>query len=220
MNVVCVDAQWSGYKDCRVIDFNRDDAGKIWMRFKRNIADRSTYERDEWGPWVDAYVDITDSTGAVRRNQLVQRSKPGGFNIMLKYPNIANDPGLEPLIDGEEWHKERVFRDLTRNWSYSGNRSKEQVMRNASRWRALGEWHNATHITHGDNAPVSITTADQGEQLRLTGEPVPWRELWRGLKRFADQPETSAGGQFFALRDRIMNVQPADSASLAPASPK
>ena len=49
----------------------------------------------------------------------VLRSDPKGVDFMLSYPDIYEDPGIEPWKDPELWSCDKVFANLKR-WKYLG----------------------------------------------------------------------------------------------------
>ena len=64
----------------------------VLVQFKYSLSDTHTFERDEWGPWVEEIVPYNDiETGEVKHRKVL-RSDPKGIDLMHSYPNIGDDP--------------------------------------------------------------------------------------------------------------------------------
>ena len=51
-------------------------------------------EKDEWGPWLEEYVNATDpETGAQYRKKRIY-SDPAGIQVLTKLPSIDDYPGV------------------------------------------------------------------------------------------------------------------------------
>ena len=153
-----------------------EERKEVIVQYKMALSDEGSFEKDEWGPWVDAWVEHNDpQTGRVELVKVL-RSDPRGVPLMHKYPNINVDPGVTEWLEDEKWKRGKVFADLAR-WEYSSLSSADaDVARN--KWAALGSWHDS-HQT-SDTIVVGQPTLIDGDQL-----PTPlltWTEMWRVLK--------------------------------------
>ena len=57
-----------------------------------NVSTREL-DKDEWGPWLEEYVNETDPvTGAVYRKKRLY-TDPAGITVMKKLPSLEDLPG-------------------------------------------------------------------------------------------------------------------------------
>eukprot|EP00965_Chrysotila_dentata_P197883 6178470-Pleurochrysis_carterae.AAC.1 len=47
----------------------------------------------------------------------VLRSDPAGVQLMARYPDVKDNPGVEDWLPPDKWSSRRVFSDI-HNWKY------------------------------------------------------------------------------------------------------
>lgn len=155
----------------------------VRVQYKYAISDSPTFERDEWGPWMQTQVQTNDATGKVVTVGVL-RSDPAGVDLMCKYPDIAADPGVEPWKAADDWEMKKVFSDLAK-WDF-GQVQQSQAARAA--WSELGNWHLSN--------PAADTFVASKQEVMSQGAALPtlpesslsWNNLWSILKRNAPVP--------------------------------
>ena len=149
---------------------------EVIVQYKMALSDEGSFEKDEWGPWLESIVETNNpQTGRVEATPVL-RSDPRGVPLMHKYPDISVDPGVTPWQEDESWKRGKVFEDLAR-WQYTSLSSADADVARA-KWVALGSWHDS-HQT-SDTVVVGQPVSIDGDQL-----PTPllsWAEMWRVLK--------------------------------------
>ena len=183
----CVDADFSSYGKPNVWRYSRHSTtGRPMAQFKMLIQDVATFEKDEWGPWIEEYITRTRPNGTVERNVRVLRSIPGGINFMLSYPDISSDPGLEPWKEDEDWKRETVFDSLCRQWSFCKVTPTTATSQHGPRdsWDAMAKWYSSHQtVDTMPTLPFTIKT-DQGDDITVSGMPCSWSAMWTKLKQF------------------------------------
>lgn len=167
-------------------------------QYKMTLADESSFECDEWGPWIEKEVNVNDQITGQIVTRKVLRSDPMGVALIRSYPDVKDFPGLEDWIDMDMWKGERVFEHLQK-WKFH----RDAAAAKAS-WDSLHGWH----MCHQDpNVDV-----DLGEPMRfgtatLSTTPMPWSKMWEIILDTADAQTQSdvniaCGNRMVAERPR------------------
>ena len=70
---------------------------RVLTQYKYLISDSATFEKDEWGPWVEKSVKVNDPTTGELVVKTVLRSDPQGVDIMASWPEFGDFPGVKRL---------------------------------------------------------------------------------------------------------------------------
>ena len=160
-----------------------EEQQEVVVQYKMLLSDEGCFEKDEWGPWEERFVQHNNpETGRVELVKVL-RSDPAGVRLMKSYPNISVDPGVTPWKDDSAWKREKVFADLAR-WEYSQLQS-DAAQVAASKWGALSRWHQShpTSDTIVVGAPIAISN-----DLELRTPLLSWPEMWNVLKTHISAP--------------------------------
>ena len=164
-----------------------EERKEVVVQYKMLLSDEGTFEKDEWGPWLEEWIEHNDpQTGRIELVKVL-RSDPAGVLLMKKYPDIGIDPGVTPWAEDSAWKRDKVFTDLAR-WEYSQLKSAEaETARN--RWEALGSWHRShqTSDTVAVGQPAAI-----GQGLELRTPLLSWGEMWKVFKTHVNAAPTPA----------------------------
>ena len=159
------------------------------MQYKMALSDEGSFQKDEWGPWLEQWVHHNDPTTGRVELIKVLRSDPAGVRLMKSYPDIGIDPGITPWADDTSWKREKVFADLAR-WEYT-NLSNAEVQASRSKWASFAQWH--TSHQSADTLVVGQPVIIGGRELH--SPLLPWHQMWRVLKTnvtAAPDPTSSA----------------------------
>ena len=175
----------------------------VVSQYKFALSDEGTFEKDEWGPWDDVEVLVNDAATGQQVSKTVQRSRPGGQPVMVKYPDLDFDPGLEDWISADEaikprpappgetpseddkgkagWNMKKVSRDvLAFNYTHA---SKAEAAAAKQEWEAFFDWLKA-HPT-ADSIVL-------GRRIQLAnGISLPTTPLLPWLASPVDKPVSS-----------------------------
>ena len=166
-----------------------DGEQRVISQYKMTLATDSTPEKDEWGPWVDTWIDVPDQTTGQLTRKKVLRSDPNGVNIMRRYPNVNIDPGLEEWLSGAEpsaeegtrgWSLERVMRDVKKT-KYTGCEAADAA-NSLREWQELHRWH-LTYPSVEDirlTAPIALPSVPS--EILNTTPSLTWAAMWAKLK--------------------------------------
>ena len=144
----------------------------VLCQYKAALSDTATFEKDEWGPWVEQWVLRDDpETGRAERVRVL-RSDPKGVNLMHSYPDIYENPGVEPWYELEKWSHKEVFEKLKR-WQYCGCDAETRA-RCAADWASVGRWH-LSHPT-SDSVLAGVYHAPRAS-AELHTPPVSYTHL-------------------------------------------
>ena len=183
----------------------------VISQYKLALSDEATFEKDEWGPWIEKFVPRDDPETGLPKLEKVLRSDPAGVVIMKSYPSLEDNPGLEPWHpaephsdtkvkagasgdgqlrskkDDSSWRQSKVMGDIQR---YTFTRcSAEQAETCRREWRAWDVWHKA-HPTSDSIVLTSDLDVGGGFPPVKTSPQVTWEEMWRLLCSLA--PGSSA----------------------------
>ena len=148
-----------------------EERSEVVVQYKMALSDEGSFEKDEWGPWLEQWVDHNNpQTGRVELVKVL-RSDPAGVRLMNKYPDISIDPGVTPWAEDAAWKRDKVFADLSR-WQYS-ELSSDEALAAHSKWAALGCWHQS-HQT-SDTVVVGQPAAIRHD-LELRTPLLSWGE--------------------------------------------
>lgn len=142
---------------------------KVIHQYKYALSDEATFERDEWGPWIQTEVRCNDTATGELITKTVFRSDPDGVELVSSYPDINDDPGMEAWLDLESWKANKVFYHLDR-WKFHQNGDASR-----SSWRALNAWHESHQDSNLDielGEPISLPSAS------LATSPMSWVKMW------------------------------------------
>ena len=146
------------------------------MQYKMALSDEGSFQKDEWGPWLEQWVHHNDPTTGRIELVKVLRSDPAGVRLMKSYPDIGVDPGITPWADDASWKREKVFADLAR-WEYT-NLSDAEAQASRSKWASFAQWH--TSHQSADTLVVGQPVVIGGRELR--SPLLSWHQMWRVLK--------------------------------------
>ena len=171
-------------------------------QYKLALSHEATFEKDEWGPWIEKFVPRDDPETGLPKLEKVLRSDPAGVVIMKSYPSLEDNPGLEPWHpaephsdtkvkagasgdgqlrskkDDSSWRQSKVMGDIQR---YTFTRcSAEQAETCRREWRAWDVWHKA-HPTSDSIVLTSDLDVGGGFPPVKTSPQVTWEEMWRPL---------------------------------------
>ena len=144
------------------------EAGQcVISQYKLALSDEATFQKDEWGPWLDAYVEVHDDVTGKTNTQRVLRSDPKGVTIMKKYPDLSELSCLdfEAWHEPDSWKRDKVFSDVLR-WKYDGC-TQEQAAAAKAEWQAVRNWHLAHPTVDSVSIPGPIRLPD-GTNLNTT----------------------------------------------------
>ena len=143
-----VDGDFGSFGKARVWRYSRNAEGEPIAQYKALIQDKGTFYQDEWGPWDEQYVSMTNELGHAVSEVRVLRSKPGGAPFMSSYPNIGDNPGLEPWKEDEDWSRAKVFDSLLRTWNYNTSPPPGATNPHGPKdtWQAIADFYR-THQT-------------------------------------------------------------------------
>ena len=178
----------------------------VLSHYKLALSDEASFDKDEWGPWMDVFID----------GKQVQRTNPQGVTIMQSYPSIQDDPGWEPWIRASKdsvgaetakkvdgWNREKVFYDLTR-YKYVHLNPVEAAAAK-SEWADLHTWFKG-HQTPEDlimPGPIQLNA-----DVSLSTEPyLSWADMWAKVSTLAPSAHTSETHE----SDRTRTSQPASA---------
>ena len=164
-----------------------EERQEVVVHYKYSLADEGSFEKDEWGPWVDALVEHNNpETGKIELCKVL-RTEPAGIDLMKKYPDISLDPGVTPWAENEAWKCDKVFSDIAR-WSYS-QLSSSQASAAKQTWADLHAWHNS----HPSSDTVIVGQPEQvNSSLHLSTPLLSWGAMWNVLKSYvAPSPAAS-----------------------------
>lgn len=144
------------------------DTGTVVHQYKFSLADTATFERDEWGPWLEEEVMTNDPLSGEVVSKTVFRSDPLGVDLIRSYPNIADYPGMEDWLSLEDWKADQVFYQLSK-WKFQNKHSQS-----IAAWKETQEWHLAHQLVEDFNVGEPLCLGDR--QLLTT--PMTWEEMW------------------------------------------
>jgi hypothetical protein len=154
-------------------------AGTVRVFFKHSVAAESTFERDEWGPWKNVWVESVDQNSGQLQKVQVKRTVPEGVEMEVAVPDFSKSPGVEAWLEDEDWSRERVFSDISK-WHYHKDSNKYKAV-----WNALGHWHSVNRLARAmEPGATTITLGD--EEMPLTN--YTWEEMWCIIRSIG--PET------------------------------
>ena len=145
---------------------------RVRTQYKYLISDVGSFDKDEWGPWVERCVPVNDPESGAIVMKTVLRSDPEGVQLIASWPEIGDFPGVEEWKPEEEWKCWKVFDGLSK-WKFAN----PNEARTAHQfWDGMKQWHAG----HPDAASFSI-----GTPLRVTPDillpatpTLSWREMW------------------------------------------
>ena len=156
---------------------------------------------------------------------IVQESDPAGVPLMLKFPSIEDNPGLESWLDDDAWNRDKVFQSI-RKYKFAGS-SATAAEKSKSSWNGLYNWHKS----HPDSDSIFAgepSVTETGDVLK--GHLMAWDDMWALLKQpinprptavvacpGPDQLDSANLAAAAALRDRTGH-QPFDIETIAKAS--
>lgn len=145
----------------------------VVSHYKYDLSATDSFEKDEWGPWLERSVPMNDpETGEVRMMKVL-RTDPKGVDLVKSFPSIHDDPGVEDWNDPSVWSSHRVFSDMHK-WKFYGTNGEDTRYR--EEWDCLRDWHCshpcATDIKIGDALPLTDDCIIQ------TSPPMSWSEMW------------------------------------------
>lgn len=144
----------------------------VVSHYKYALSDEASFEKDEWGPWVETCVEMNDpETGAVHM-KTVLRTDPKGIDIVRSFPSIDDDPGLEDWLDTSSWKFKKVFADL-RKWRFYND--EKEALHIRDEWDMLKDWH-ISHPLAEDviiGGPLSLR-----EDTEVSTSPMSWKQMW------------------------------------------
>jgi hypothetical protein len=135
----------------------------VAVQYKDKLSDKSTFFKDEWGPWYDTTAAWTNESGKTSTEDVL-RSVPGGMDIMTAYPDIEKQPAIEQFLQPEKWRRGEVLKSISK---YVYN-NKEAAEANHATWNALGQWHTSTPSDAMGRMPIKITTSSGATTSPLT----------------------------------------------------
>ena len=148
----------------------------VLNQYKMLISDKATFEKDEWGPWIEKVETYNDPESGEIKSRTVLRSDPLGVQILHKYPDINVDPGVEKWKEDDAWKREKVFEDLEKyTFPYLDRAAGEKARAD---WRALGAWHTS-HPT--SDTVVVGQPAIVAPGLEFRSALPPWKDMWAKL---------------------------------------
>jgi hypothetical protein len=160
---------------------------KLDLAAKRIVT--KELEKDEWGPWIESWVDATDpATGMVYRKKKLT-SDPKGVVIMKRYPAIADDPGLELWMEPDDFEREKVFSNLKRYKCATGTDDDQTAA--LSEWEQLHQWMKA----HPTSDSITLSNPISLGHARLQTTPTTsWADAWAAIPVIGSTSTASAGG--------------------------
>ena len=174
----CDSRQFRPQLPATLTDFRWDEArGEVVVNYKMALSDEQSFEKDEWGPWLEQWVEHNNAQTGRVESVKVLRTDPAGVRLMKKYPSISIDPGVTPWAEETAWKRDKVFADLAR-WEYTQLHSAE-VQAARDKWAALARWHQS-HPT--SDTVVIGQPAVMGPGLELQVPLLSWGEMWKVLK--------------------------------------
>ena len=160
----------------------------VLNQYKMLISDVGSFEKDEWGPWVEKVETFNDPVTGKVESKVVLRSDPNGVDIMHHYPDLDKCPGVTDWLDDDSWKRERVFYDLAK---YRFNHlSQAEGAKRREEWAALDAWLTA-HPTSSTVLIGAPNVVAPGCEFQST--LPPWRDMWTKLRR--NVPEAHAAPQ-------------------------
>ena len=171
-----------GIKTPLVYKYHWDaEAQTVRVYYKHSIAAESTFEREEWGPWQNVWVEAADQSSGLVQKVQVKRTVPEGVQMEVAVPDFSKSPGFEAWLEDEDWSRERVFSDISK-WQYDTESIKYKAV-----WSALGHWHSVNRLARAiEPGATTITLGD--EELPLTN--YEWEEMWSIIRSIG--PETGS----------------------------
>lgn len=149
----------------------------VVSHYKYALSDDGSFEKDEWGPWVETLIPVNDpQTGEVHM-QTVLRTDPMGVDLVKSYPDIKDDPGVEDWLEPSEWKMERVFNDI-RRWNFYTD---EEDDRHHKAWDVLRDWHHAHPLANDVLLGSSICVG--GSCVDCPTSPMSWKDMWDAILR-------------------------------------
>ena len=144
----------------------------VLVQYKYALSDGESFEKSEWGPWVEKVVQVEDTATGEWRAKTVLRSDPAGIDLLRSLPDIHDDPGVEDWMDFAEWKGKRIFDDIGK-WTF--NRNGEQ---HRSEWQQLRAWHaaypTADSVSVGDHDLMGDLASGASMRPELT-----WQKMWQ-----------------------------------------
>jgi hypothetical protein len=179
----CVSKDFGNHKDKRWWRFVRDERveghGEVQVLYKEKLTDTATNTHEEWRPF-----DLVPRSEA----QPKYATRPNGLRFMDRWPDTADDPGVEAFTtpaggDNAEggWRRQRVEKDVMDTGRKLGFTAKQE-----SEWRALFSFHEEHQTADSVPKTPAMLTIDDGRAHTLRGAPMRWRsEVWSTLHRHA-----------------------------------
>ena len=147
----------------------------VLVQYKYCLSDEATFERDEWGPWLEKQVTVDDPESGEPKVVTVLRSDPKGVDLMRSYPDFNDDPGLEEYrVPAEKWKADKVFTDLQK-WVHPAAAASDGADPKAV-WDGMKQWHHS-HPLPSTVALGEPITPSPGVSLP-TLPALTWRAMW------------------------------------------
>jgi hypothetical protein len=103
----------------------------VLVQYKYALSDGESFEKSEWGPWVEKVVQVEDTATGEWRAKTVLRSDPAGIDLLRSLPDIHDDPGVEDWMDFAEWKGKRIFDDIGK-WTFNRNGEQNTALNGSS----------------------------------------------------------------------------------------
>jgi hypothetical protein len=172
-------------------------AQTVRIYYKHSVAAESTFERDEWGPWQNVWVEATNPTSGRMEKVQVKRTVAEGVELEKCVPDFSNNPGFEAWLDDEDWSRERVFSDLSK-WDFDRHGNKYKKI-----WNALGHWHSVNRLARAIEPGVTAISLGD-EEVTLTN--YKWEEMWSIIHSIG--PDCEAPSTRHTATTAIANAEP------------
>eukprot|EP00965_Chrysotila_dentata_P181843 6003197-Pleurochrysis_carterae.AAC.1 len=148
---------------------------RVLVQFKLSMADKASFQQDEWGPWEYTWVDhLDDATRPFKKRVyhfmpdiVVKRSTAAGVEMIRGYPDVDECPEVEDWLPSEKSSMTKVFDDMER-WVFSDTASTSKYRRH---WESLRAWHTA-YSTSDSIAVGMMHKIDSFDELALGGCPA------------------------------------------------
>ena len=151
----------------------------VVVHYKMSLADEATFEKDEWGPWIEQLIEHNNTESGAVELVKVLRTDPAGIELMHKYPDISIDPGVTPWAENDNWKCDKVFSDIAK-WSFT-HLSRNAASAAKQTWADLYAWHQA----HPSSDTVVVGQPEAVNDSKQFSTPLlPWSEMWKVLKSY------------------------------------